>query len=107
MLTPLAEREGSRRLLQRDAKQLPRGRFLRLVGGMDSFEKAGDSGFLIAILGLACELFAESLFIGGQPDRIELSASLGSLLSGGAANGLYTIAVVMLTLATHSLRPQS
>ena len=58
---------------------------------------------LVAILGLACDLLAESLFIGWLPARIETLAPLGSLLTGGAANGLYTIAGVILTLGTPSL----
>ncbi len=59
---------------------------------------------VVATLGLACDLLAESLFIGWLPARIETLAPLGSLLTGGAANGLYTIAGVILTLGTPSLR---
>jgi len=46
----------------------------------------------IAFAGLACNLFAESLLIGWLPNRIDTIAPLASLLSGGAANGLYTFA---------------
>jgi len=62
------------------------------------------SASIIAVLGLACDLFAESLFIGWLPARIETLARLGSLASGGAANALYTIAGIFLTLGTPSLR---
>jgi len=58
----------------------------------------------VALLGLACDLLAESFFIGWLPARIETLAPLGSLLTGGAANGLYTIAGIILTLGTRSLR---
>ena len=58
---------------------------------------------VVAILGLACDLLAESLFIGWLPARIETLAPAGSLLTGSAANGLYTIAGVILTLGTPSL----
>ena len=57
----------------------------------------------VAILGLARDLLAESLFIGWLPARIETLGPFGSLLTGGAANGLYTIAGVILTLGTPSL----
>jgi len=62
------------------------------------------AAFLIAVFGFACDLLAESLFIGWLPARIEVLARLGSLLSGGAANGLYTIAGITLTLGTRSVR---
>lgn len=62
------------------------------------------AAFIVAAVGLACDLFAESLFIGWLPDRIETIAPLASLLTGGAANGLYTLSGVMLTLATRALR---
>jgi hypothetical protein len=58
---------------------------------------------VVAILGLACDLLAESLFIGWLSARTETLAPLGSLLTGGAANGLYTIAGVILTLGAPSL----
>jgi len=58
---------------------------------------------VVAILGLACDLLAESLFTGWLPARIETLAPVGSLLTGCAANGLYTIAGVILTLATPSI----
>lgn len=67
-------------------------------------KRLATAAFVIAILGIACDLLAESLFIGWLPARIESLAPLGSLLTGGAANALYTIAGVILTLGTRSLR---
>jgi len=58
----------------------------------------------VALAGLACDLFAESLLIGWLPDRIDTVAPLASLLTGGAANGLYSVAGALLTLCTHALR---
>jgi len=62
------------------------------------------AAFLVAAAGVACDLTAESLFIGWLPERIEEVQRIGSLLTGGAANGLYTLAGVILTLQTRSLR---
>ena len=59
---------------------------------------------LVAIAGLACDLFAESLFIGWLPDRIEAIAPLASLLTGGVANACYTVGGAMLTLGSPFLR---
>ncbi len=67
---------------------------------------AAKAAFLIALAGLACDVGAESLFIGWLPDHLETLPALqraGSLLTGGAANGLYSIAGAMLTLQTKSL----
>lgn len=54
--------------------------------------------------GLVCDLFAESLLIGWLPRDHELIAPFASILMGAVANGLYTAAGVVLTLATKSLR---
>jgi hypothetical protein len=62
------------------------------------------AAFIIALFGLACDLLAESLFIGWLPGQIERLTPLGSLLSGGAANSFYTIAGLILTLGTPFLR---
>jgi hypothetical protein len=62
------------------------------------------AALIVGIAGLVCDLFAESLLIGWLPHRIETIAPLASLLTGGAANGLYTLAGAMLTLGTRSLR---
>lgn len=57
----------------------------------------------IAVAGFAADLFAESLLIIVVPDRPEL-ARLSFVLTGGVANGLYTIAGALLTLRTPHLR---
>jgi hypothetical protein len=62
------------------------------------------AAFLVAVVGVACDLTAESLFIGWLPERIEQVQRIGSLLTGGAANGLYTLAGIILTVQTRSLR---
>jgi hypothetical protein len=59
--------------------------------------------FLISIAGLTFDLFAEALFVGWLPERIEALGSLGTLFSGAVANGLYGIAGALLTLGTPSL----
>jgi hypothetical protein len=56
--------------------------------------------FLIALAGVACDLFAESLFIGWLPERLETLAPVGTQLTGVMANGLYTLAGILLTAAT-------
>jgi hypothetical protein len=58
----------------------------------------------VALTGLVCDLFAESLLIGWLPHRIDTVAPLASLLTGGAANGLYSVAGALLTLCTPALR---
>ena len=73
-------------------------------GALLSSTRLALAAFVIAIAGLVCDLFAESLFIGWLPARIESLAPLGSLLTGGAANALYTVAGIILTLGTRSLR---
>lgn len=63
-------------------------------------EKSAVIAFLIACAAIACDFSGESIFIStGAPSR------LGDLLTGGAANALYTIAGIVLTLATPSLKP--
>ena len=52
----------------------------------------------IAASGIVCDLTGESMFI-AFPNHERLA----SLLTGGAANGLYTLAGVLLTLATPTL----
>ena len=59
---------------------------------------------IAAMLGLASDLFAESLYIGWLPDRMENIAPAASLLTGGVANGLYTVAGILLTVRTRALR---
>ncbi len=58
----------------------------------------------IAALGIACDITAESLFIGWLPRDFEAISRIATVLTGGAANGLYTVAGVLLTIATPTLR---
>jgi hypothetical protein len=54
----------------------------------------------IAVAGIACDVSAESLMIGWLPADFESTSRLATILTGGAANGLYTIAGIVLTLVT-------
>jgi hypothetical protein len=58
------------------------------------------AGFGLALAGLLCDFLAESLYIGWLPFQLETLQRLGTLLSSGAANGLYTFGGIVLTLAT-------
>jgi hypothetical protein len=78
--------------------------FFAWWGAWISSHRLALVAFLIGVIGLACDLFAESLLIGWLPDRIDSVAPLASLLTGGAANGLYSIARALLTLGTPGLR---
>jgi hypothetical protein len=62
------------------------------------------AALVIAIVGLVCDFFAESLLIGWLPHRIESIAPIATLLTGGAANVCYTLAGVMLTIGSPFLR---
>ncbi|MBI4565888.1 MAG: hypothetical protein HY716_14465 [Planctomycetes bacterium] len=66
--------------------------------------KWGVGAFLIAAAGLACDVFAESLYIGWLPEHLDSVGPVGTLLTGAAANGLYTLAGILLTLGTKSLK---
>jgi hypothetical protein len=58
----------------------------------------------VASAGLACDLFAESLLLGWLPLDYDRIAPFSTLLTGAVANGLYTLAGIVLTIATRSLR---
>lgn len=58
----------------------------------------------LAVVGLVCDLLAESLYIAWLPEHIEALQRAASLISGAGANGFYTAAGVVLTLATAGLR---
>lgn len=58
----------------------------------------------IAIAGVVCDISAESLLLGWLPSDFESTSRLATILTGGAANGLYTIAGILLTVATPALR---
>jgi hypothetical protein len=59
--------------------------------------------FAIAAAGLVCDFSGESLFIGWLPGADSPLERTANLLTGGAGNGLYTIAAIMLTVASQSL----
>jgi hypothetical protein len=54
----------------------------------------------IAGIGLACDLGGESLLVGWLPRDYDRVAPIATQLTGAAANGLYTLAGVILTLRT-------
>lgn len=58
----------------------------------------------VAAAGLICDLFAESLLLGWLPREYDRIAPLATLCTGAAANGLYTVAGIALTVLTRSLR---
>ncbi len=58
----------------------------------------------VAAAGLACDLFAEALLIGWLPRDYARLAPLATLCTGAAANGLYTLAGIILTVLTPRLR---
>jgi hypothetical protein len=57
----------------------------------------------IASVGLVSDLFAESLLIGWLPRDYDQVAPFTTMMTGAVANGLYTVAGMILTLATTSL----
>jgi len=65
---------------------------------------AGIAALLVAGAGLCCDLSAESLFVGWLPNDFERIQAAGTFLTGGMANGLYTVGGILLTLATPNLR---
>ncbi len=66
--------------------------------------KWGIAAWCVAVIGIACDLLAESLFIGWLPDDLEAIQRSGTILTGGAANGLYTLAGIMLTVMTPQMQ---
>lgn len=58
----------------------------------------------VAAAGLAFDLAGESLLIGWLPRDYDRIAPVATMLTGAAANGLYTLAGIGLTIATPSLR---
>ncbi|HYS54733.1 MAG TPA: hypothetical protein VER58_13325 [Thermoanaerobaculia bacterium] len=57
----------------------------------------------IAAAGLACDWSGESIFIASIPRPDTRLYRVAALLTGGAGNGLYTVAAMILTLATRQL----
>jgi len=66
--------------------------------------RAGMLALLVASAGACSDLFTESLFVGWLPDGFARIDRPATLLTGGMANGLYTVAGIILTLATPDLR---
>ncbi len=64
---------------------------------------AGPAALAIAFVGFAADLSAEALLIAVVPDRPDL-ARASFLVTGGVANGCYTLAGVVLSLRTPQLR---
>ena len=64
----------------------------------------GVTAVVIVSIGVVCDLLAESLLIGWLPRDYERVGPLTTLLTGGAANGLYTLAGIILTITTDGLR---
>jgi hypothetical protein len=64
----------------------------------------GLAAFCVAACGFACDVFGESLFIGWLPENISTLAPIATFLTGAVANGLYTIAGIILTLGTPALK---
>ena len=58
---------------------------------------------VIGCAGLACDLVAESLLIFGAPDRYLEVAPFAFRLTGIGANGLYSVAGLILTASTRGL----
>lgn len=73
-------------------------------GGFLARPDWGLAAVAIAAVGLSCDFAGESLLIAWLPRHYESLSRAATLLSGAAANGLYTVAGVVLTLATPSLR---
>lgn len=64
---------------------------------------AGRGPLALAVAGFVADLVAESVLIVVAPDQPEM-ARASFALTGGVANGLYTLAGVLLTLRTPHMR---
>ena len=56
--------------------------------------------FSIAALGLLCDFAGEAIYIGWIPQPDTALHRIAALLTGAAGNGFYTVAGILLTLAT-------
>jgi len=72
-------------------------------GGFLEQPRWGLSAVAIAAVGLSCDFAGESILIAWLPRDYEHLARAATLLSGASANGLYTLAGVVLTIATPSI----
>jgi hypothetical protein len=57
----------------------------------------------VACAGTACDFAGESIYIGWMPPAGTPLDRVAALLTGGAGNGLYTLAGIMLTIASSSI----
>ncbi|MCH8274793.1 MAG: hypothetical protein IH851_08385 [Armatimonadetes bacterium] len=64
----------------------------------------GIAACIVAGIGLASDLLAESLYIGWLPIELDRIQPIGTFLTGGVANGLYTLAGIILTIRFSCLR---
>lgn len=78
--------------------------FLAWWGARCPSPRAAAAAFSCAAAGILFDWTAEALFIGWLPDDIAAVQRLGEILSGGIANGLYSLAGAILTAATPSIR---
>jgi len=69
-------------------------------GSRPAMPRWAVAGFWLAAAGIVCDFLAESVYIGWLPEHLESIQRLGTLLSGGLANGFYTFGGIALTLAT-------
>lgn len=67
--------------------------------------RAAFVALIVAGAGLACDFAGESIFIAWIPAPGSTMYRTASLLTGGAGNGLYTLAGILLTLVTPRMPP--
>lgn len=67
--------------------------------------RAAAVALTVAAAGLVCDFAGESIFIGWIPAPGSAMHRTASLLTGGAGNGLYTLAGILLTLVTPRMPP--
>jgi len=69
--------------------------------------RLGEAAVFAAVLGVYCDLTGEALLMAVASETefllYELYQDMGTALTGGAANGLYTMGGILLTLATRDL----
>jgi hypothetical protein len=73
-------------------------------GGFLEQPRWGLAAVAIAAVGLSCDFAGESILIAWLPHDYERLARAATLLSGASANGLYTLAGIVLTIVTPSIR---
>ena len=66
--------------------------------------RLGLAAMILAIVGISGDLLAESLYIGWLPDDYDRVAALARLLTGVWGNTFYTVAGILLTLASPWIR---